>query len=1203
MYIYSFWRIYAGIVGPFILLVSCNSSLDHSPLFVAVSPEESGISFSNQIVENDTLNVIDYPYIYNGSGLGVGDVNNDGLKDLFFAGNLVENRLYLNRSSAKEGSTSGNFNFVDISKQAGITINRWCTGVAMVDINQDGHLDIYVSVANKFKREASRNLLFVNNGDGIPTFTEMASAYGLDDDGYSTQAAFFDYDRDGDLDMYLLTNGMESFNHNNTRPKKVNGEGISNDKLYRNEGIGPDGHPLYTDITQEAGILKEGYGLGITVNDINDDGWPDVYAANDFITNDLIWMNQGKEDSLITFSDKAPDYLKHQTHNGMGTDIADYNNDGLVDIIVLDMLPEDNQRQKTMLSKPNYEKFELTLDLNYTPQYMRNTLQLNNGKTPDGSMSFSEIGQLAGVYKTDWSWSSLFADYDNDGYRDLLITNGYVRDVTDLDYIMYQSSASQFGTQENRKAAVKELASKLKEAKIHNYIFKNQQDLTFADMSEAWGIATPSFSNGTVFADLDNDGDLDLVMNNINEPAFVYENKAESKGNHYLKIKLNGSGQNKAGLGSKITLWYNDQKQYHYHTVYRGYKSSVDSDPHFGLGQYAQLDSVWIEWPDGKTQQLYQIKADQTLSLSYEDAITQELPKTEKTKPLLTQSSFSGKLNYQHQENDFIDFRFQSLLPRMYSQDGPAIATGDLNGDGLDDFFVGGAQGFAGTFFTQRANGSFTEIKLKDAVNSEDMGALFFDADQDGDLDLYVVSGGNEYYEKHEAYQDRLYHNDGKGNFSRAELALPQMLSSGSCVTAADYDQDGDLDLFVGGRLRPQQYPLPPRSYLLRNDSGTFTDVTAEVAPELADIGLVTSALWTDYDNDGKADLLLAGEWMPITFLHNEEGHFVNATAETALPNTSGWWNSLIAGDFDHDGDMDYVAGNLGLNSKFKASDEEAVSIYVKDFDQNNTIDPIMAHYIMGEEYPVPPRDALLGQLIGLRRKFPRFEMYGQARFSDVFTEQELEDAYILKSRRLGSSYLENLGNGKFNIQELPMQAQFSPVYGMMTDDVDGDGNLDLLTVGNSYATETQTGYYDAGIGNVLLGNGKGGFVPMPMQSSGFFVDSDAKAMVSLLGNDQKVSYLISSNADSLKAYTLTTSMTEMMIIPLEKDDFYASIALKDGSSYRQEFHYGEGYLSQSTRNFCIDTALLEKITLYNFQGQSRVIKPQLDELSQQHTP
>lgn len=1185
-----FWKSCSGIVLVLTIL-SCKDSAQQASLFEAISPEESGISFANQITENDTLNVIDYPYIYNGSGVGVGDFNNDGLKDLFFAGNMVSSRLYLNK---------GNMQFEDISESAGITTDHWCTGVAMVDINQDGYLDIYVSVANKFNREASRNLLFVHNGTDPPTFTEMAQAYGLDDDGYSTQAAFFDYDRDGDLDMYLLTNGMEPFNHNNPRPKKVNGEGISNDKLYRNEGTGADGHPVFKDVSREAGILKEGYGLGIAINDFNLDGWPDIYAANDFITNDLMWINNGHLlDTFPTFTDKAPDYLKHQTHNGMGTDVADYNNDGLVDIMVLDMLPEDNQRQKSMLGKPNYEKFLMALNLGYTPQYMRNTLQLNNGPAPDGSLSFSEIGQLAGVYKTDWSWSALFADYDNDGHRDLLITNGYVRDITDLDYIMYQSSASQFGTQESRKASVKELAAQLKAAKVHNYVYRNKHDLTFEDKSEEWGLATPSFSNGAVFADLDNDGDLDLVMNNINDPAFLYENKAETKGNHYLKIQLKGSAQNQAGLGSKITIWYDGQQQYHYHTIYRGYTSSVDADPHFGLGSYSQVDSLWIAWPDGKTQRLSRMKADQTLLLEYANARDQALPQVNQPQPLFEQVNDQIALDYRHQESEFIDFRYQSLLPRMYSQDGPALAVGDINGDGMDDFYVGGASGFAGTFFIQQTDGTFEKKILEDAIRSEDMGALLFDADQDGDLDLYVVSGGNEFHEKHEAYVDRLYLNDGQGNFTRAEEALPDMLSSGSCVIAADYDQDGDLDLFVGGRLRSQNYPLPPRSYLLRNDGGKFTDVTAEIAPALTNIGLVTTALWTDYDGDGKADLLVAGEWMPLTFLHNEGGTFKDATSETTLPNTSGWWNSLLAGDFDQDGDIDYVVGNLGLNSKYKASEQEPVSLYAKDFDQNKSIDPVMAYYIMGEEYPAPSRDALIGQIAHMRRRFPQFEMYGQARFADVFTEQELEDAYVLQSTRMESSYLENLGNGKFAIQALPIEVQFAPMYGLLAEDVNGDGHLDLLSVGNSYATETETGYDDAGIGYVLIGNGKGSFTSSSLQESGFFVDSDAKALVSMMGQNQQPYYLISSNQDSLKVFTLTQPSADLMMISLKEDDFYASVELKNGSTYRHEFHYGQGFLSQSSRSFCIHTDQMEKITIFNYQGESRVIMLQAGELSQ----
>lgn len=1177
---HSFWKSCLSVTLTLFLAFACQSVPDEPPLFREIPPEESGIAFTNQIEENDTLNVIDYAYIYNGGGLGVGDFNNDGLQDLFFAGNQVANRLYLNK---------GAFQFEDVSEHANIGINRWCTGVSLVDINDDGWLDAYVSVANKFNRQASRNLLFINQGNdknGIPSFREMSAEYGLDDDGYSTQAAFLDYDRDGDLDMYLLTNGMEGFNHNNTRPKKINGEGISNDRLYRNDGPGSAGHPVFTDVSREANILKEGYGLGITVNDFNMDGWPDIYCANDFITNDLMWINQGDG----TFVDMAPEYLKHQTHNGMGADVADYNNDGLVDIVVLDMLPEDNQRQKTMLGKMNYDKFLLNLSFDYTPQYVRNTLQLNNGSTPDGDLSFSEIGQLAGIYKTDWSWSSLFADYNNDGLRDLLITNGYVKDVTDLDYIMYQSSASQFGSQATRDKKRKALTSRLKSAKIHNYIYQNEGDLTFADRSEAWGIAKPSFSNGTIFADLDNDGDLDLVMNNINDPAFVYENTSEKLQHRYLRLQLQGPEQNRAGLGSKVTIWYEDRQQYHYHTTYRGYKSTLESAIHFGLGAYSRVDSLLIEWPDGKKQVMRDITADQALSLRYADAKKIELPRSAPQPALLSESH---KLKHLHRENEFVDFKYQSLLPRMYSKDGPALAVGDINGDGLDDLFIGGAKEHPSVLKIQQADGSFREQMMEDAVLSEDMGALFFDADQDEDLDLYVVSGGNEYYEGHEAYRDRFYRNDGLGNFQRDTTAIPKIMSSGSAVTAADYDQDGDLDLFVSGRLRPHHYPLPPRSYLLQNQGGSFTDITAEVAPELAEIGMITAALWTDYDSDGLPDLMLCGEWMPITFMHNEEGKLVNRTPQSGLVNTEGWWNSLIAKDFDKDGDLDYIAGNLGLNTKYKASAKQPVSLYVKDFDMNNTIDPIMARYIMGEEYLDAPRDAVIGQIVDMRRRFPTYESYGNTRFSDAFTEQDLEGATVLKSKTMKSSYLENLGNGKFNIRELPLQAQIAPLYGMLAEDVNDDGHTDLLAVGNSYATEANAGWYDAGIGCVFLGNGQGGFIHQNMQQSGFLVDTDAKAAVTLIGQDQRPHYLFSSNSDSLKSYTLNSLPENMMIIPLRSDDFYAEIVLDDGRSYQEEFHYGEGYLSQSSRQWCLNREGVEQVTIYNFRGESRNVNPE----------
>lgn len=1168
------------------LCLACNTQ-EPSHLFSLLKPEHTGITFANTITEYDSFNVIDFPYIYNGSGVGVGDVNNDGLDDIFFAGNMVNDRLYLNQ---------GNFAFKDVTDQAGININRWSTGVSMVDINQDGWLDIYVCVANKFDQKQSKNLLYINNGvskEGSPAFTESAEAYGLADDGYSTQAAFFDYDQDSDLDMYLLTNGMESFNHNNSRPKKVNGEGISNDRLYENTGVASNGHPVFKDVSQQANILKEGYGLGVAITDINQDGLPDIYASNDFISNDLLWINQGKDSSgQTTFIDKAPEYLKHQTYNGMGADVADYNNDGLADIIVMDMLPEGNQRQKSMIGKPNYDKFMLNLKLDYTPQYVRNTLQLNNGMTSQGKLSFSEIGQLAGIYKTDWSWSALFSDYDNDGYQDLLVTNGYGKDITDLDYIVYASSSSQFGTQATKKEKTKSLSADLKEVLIHNYIFRNNHDLTFTDKSLAWGMTEKSISNGAAFADLDNDGDLDLVMNNINAPAFVYENKAETLGHHFLRVQLKGPAGNQGGLGTTLRIWQDSMMQYRYHAVHRGYVSTMENTVHFGLGANRQVDSLEVIWPDGNRQILINPATDQVLTVDYQQALPDTSRSLPEPAPMLEHTTRQAGLNFRHQETDFVDFKYQALLYRKYSQDGPGIAVGDINGDQLDDMYVGGAKGQSGSFFIQQASGRFEEKKLMQDQDCEDMGTLFFDADSDGDLDLYIVSGSNEYYEKHPAYQDRLYINDGQGNFTKDTESLPKMLTSGSCVVAGDYDQDGDLDLFVGGRIRPQQYPLPPQSYLLRNDGDTFTDVTPAIAPEMQNMGMVTTALWTDFNQDGLVDLLVAGEWMPLRFFANQQGKLQEVTASTGLTNTEGWWNSLSSGDFDQDGDIDYVAGNLGLNTRYKASAAEPVSLYTKDFDQNGEIDPVLSYYIQGKEYPAAPRDALIDQIVSMRRRFPLYEVYGKATISDVISEQELENAYVLKSKTMQSSYIENLGNGKFRLHALPLRAQFAPVYGTTTQDFNGDGHLDLMMVGNSYAADVQDGWYDAGIGVLLLGNGQGGFTPASLQESGFFVDADAKAMATYYSQNGQPHITITANQDSLQVWSPAEDI-ELLTVALRADEYYALITSKEGKVCRQEFYYGDAYLSQSSRHFLINPVDTKSIKLYDYQGNSREVLQQ----------
>ena len=1093
-----------------VLLTACQ---DSDTLFRRVPSTHTGITFANTITENDTLNVIDYAYLYNGSGVGVGDVNNDGLDDIFLAGNQVSSRLYLNQ---------GDFTFQDATEAAGVGTTRWATGVAMVDINQDSWLDIYVCVANKFDSAQSKNYFFINQGAEAPggevTFVDRAEAYGLADNGYSTQAAFFDYDLDGDLDMYLLTNGIEPFSQNTARPKKTQGEGLSNDKLYRNDTSPPGGG--FTDVTQQAGILTEGYGLGVAVNDINQDGWPDIYAANDFITNDLLWINNG--DGI--FIDRASNYLKHQTHNGMGSDIADFNNDGLVDIVVLDMLPEDNFRQKMMFGKPNDERFKLNLHYGYTPQYVRNTLQLNNGFTPKGEPSFSEIGQLAGVFKTDWSWSALFADFDNDGYRDLLITNGYAKDVTDMDYASYRASASQFGTEETKRKKAIELAELLKEAKVHNYVFKNNRDLTFADASAEWGMNVPSFSNGTAFTDLDNDGDLDLVMNNINDEAFVYENTLkESPENNYLRIQLAGPPANPAGLQASVRLRYDAQQQYHYHSVYRGYKSTVESTIHFGLGTYKSIDSVEITWPDGKYQLIKDVPANQVLNVRYQDAANTPPSPPAPATPLLSDVSSSLSFRYQHRDQDFIDFKYEPLLPRRYSQDGPGLAVGDINADGADDFYVGGAKGQAGHLFVQQPDGSFTMQLLPGDSLYEDMGAVLFDADQDGDNDLYVVSGSNEFVENHPGYRDRFYRNDGQGNFTEDSTAIPSITTSGSCVKAADYDQDGDMDLFVGGRLRPKHYPLPASSYVLRNEGGRFVNATPEVAPQLIDLGLVTDALWTDFDRDNRLDLIVVGEWMPITFFRNDGERLTNVTEATQLPNTTGWWNTLVADDFDQDGDPDYIVGNLGLNTKYKASATQPVCLYTKDYDKDGRIDPILSYYVMGTEYPAAFRDALSDQMNAMRRRFPKYEIYGRTTLAEMFAPEEMEGAYTLRAERLTTSYLENQGNGTFTIRDMPMITQAAPIYRMVTDDLNNDGYTDVLMVGNSYATEVHLGRYDAFIGQALLGDGTDHFRSLSLGESGFYVDTDAKDMVKLERNGNPL-WLVASNNDSLKVFAKTST-------------------------------------------------------------------------------
>ena len=1137
------------------LLAGCGKH-DEKTLFQLLPSSDTGISFKNELTETDSFNVLSFEYIYNGAGVGVGDVNNDGLSDIFFAGNMVSSSLYLNK---------GNFKFDDITERASMNTNVWCTGVSMIDINQDGLLDIYVStIQPHVNKPPVPNLLFLNRGvnqEGIPVFEEVAAKVGLADSSYATQAAFLDYDLDGDLDMYLLTNALESFNRNQIMELRNDGTGKSVDKFYRNEGL-INGLPVFREVSREVGVQAEGWGLGIVVNDINRDGYPDLYIANDFMSNDQLLINTGDG----KFVNSIRSMLKHQEQNGMGIDIADINNDALNDIVVLDMLPDDNLRQKTMFSTIGYDRFGLFRERGYEYQYIRNVLQLNNGNN-----SFSDIGYLSGVYATDWSWSSLFADFDNDGYRDLFVGNGYRKDVTDQDFIAYGKELSMFTTDKNRMNSIRKELEMLPGVRKPNFLFRNNGDLTFTNKAKEWGLDQPSYSNGAAYADLDNDGDLDLVTNNINDEAFVYRNDlitGEAMGDqHFLRIKLQGGKGNIEAYGTKIAVYAAGQVHYVEHQTIRGYKSTVENIEHVGLGKVpsGKVDSITVLWPGGKSQVLRNISVNQIISVQSSNAVATHEQRTPSV-AILTESHETVGIQYQHREIEFVDFlEGQFLLPHKHSQGGPGITVGDVNSDGLDDFIVGGSAGKQAKIFLQQNKGLFKTDSLPTKV-AEDMGVLLFDADNDGDQDLYCVSGSSEFKGDKLNYQDRFYRNTGKGKFEYDVSALPELTSSGSCVVANDFDHDGDLDLFVGGRVVPMRYPETPESYLLVNrGDGKFDNQTSKFSSTLGNAGLVTSAIWSDVNNDDWTDLVVVGEWMPITFFINDKG---KSFTPLILENSTGWWNSISGGDFDNDGDIDYIAGNLGRNSVYKASVDEPVTIYAKDFDGNGSFDPILCRYIQGKEYPVHPREALTGQIASLRGVVQHYSQYGGMGIQDLFSKEKLANSIVLKSTMFSSVYVQNNGNNKFEIKPLPSKAQFSPMFGTMITDLDEDGNLDILSVGNSYACEVLSGYYDAGIGNYLQGDGNGNFKAVPVTQSGFFVDGDAKAMAKLISKEGKELLLVTQNRDNLKVFTKPGKITSgaESVVRLKPDDEYVIIELANGKKRKEELYRGNGYLSSSSR-------------------------------------
>lgn len=1091
-------------------------------LFSKLSSSESGIHFNNEIHDTDSTNSLINEFGYMGGGVGIGDFNNDGLKDIVFTANQVSCRIYINKDNNK---------FEDITEKAGLTTNVWATGVSIVDINNDGYDDIYICTYGKNLLHRSKNLLFINQHN--LTFKEEATEYGLADTGYSSQAVFFDYDRDGDLDMYLAN---YLFNNSNVSanyvvPRDRSGNSLANDRLYRNDGDSSHiGHPVFKDVTITAGIKEDGYGLGVTVSDFNNDGWPDIYVADDFISNDDLWLNN-KNGTFTNCIDKA---LRHQSYSSMGVDAADLNNDGLPDIVTLDMMPEFNERKKTSYSFMNYERYQSERLRGYEPEFMRNMLQLNNGNRYRGDTSlpfFSEIGQLAGISQTDWSWSVLLADFNNDGWKDMHITNGVGRDFINADFLEFSNQTFDAVTdKKEQQKLIKEKLASLNPVNLSNYLYINNQDYFFKDSSEDGGINEPSLSNGAAYVDLDNDGDLDLVVNNINKEAFVFINKTIQKSeliqSHFLKLILKGNDNNKHAFGTKICLYANDAMQMQEQNPVRGYYSSVDQDIIFGLGASSKIDSLIAVWPDGKKIILKDISADSNLVLSQSTASLNDNVDKSVSSFLFSDITSALGIQYRHTEYEFNDFANQRLLPQKYSQLGPFITTGDINGDGSIDFFVGGAANFSGKIFTQGSNQLFKPKSIVDSEKKveEDMDCILFDADNDKDLDLLITYGDSQQPENSEAFRPKLFINDGKGNFSLKVNAIPPdvKLIAGA-VSAADYDGDGDLDLFIGGRVT-RKYPESPQSFILQNNDGVFSDVTTKVCPSLQKAGMITSSAWTDFDNDKQPDLIIAGEWMPVRFFKNNHGKLQEVTTNTGVDAMNGMWRSLAIADIDNDGDEDIIAGNLGLNCNYDVSKEQPMKLFAKDLDGNGSIDPIFFYYIKSDDgikylYPAINRAMFSEQVPAIKKQFLYAKDYSRASFDEIFSGNKKEGLLRLNCDETRSCYFENLGGGKFKKHILPIEAQFAPINSIVCDDVDGDGYKDLIMAGNEYQEEVMTGRYDASYGLYLKGSKSKGFQFVPSTKSGFIVEGDVKDMdLVTLSNHEKV-LLVAVNNDSLRAF------------------------------------------------------------------------------------
>lgn len=1063
-------------------------------LFEKISTESSGIDFRNDLTFDQKFNIYTYRNFYNGGGVGIGDINNDGLVDVYLSANQGPNKLFLNK---------GNFRFEDITAKAGVAGTKaWSTGVSLADVNGDGWLDIYVANSGDIAGDGKENELFINNGD--LTFTDKAAEFGVADRGFTTHAAFFDYDKDDDLDLYILNNSYQaigSFNlKKNERPKR---DSLGGDKLLRND----KGH--FVDVSEKAGIYGSviGFGLGVTVGDVDADGWQDIYVSNDFFERDYLYINNHDG----TFKEVLTDQMKSISGASMGADLADINNDAHPDIFVTEMLPWENNRLKTVTTFESWDRYNFSVQNDYYHQYTRNMLQMNNGNG-----TFSEIGRLAGVEATDWSWGALLFDMDNDGWRDIFVSNGIYQDLTNQDYLQYVSNEEVIRSiVSGGKVDYKKLVELIPSNAVPNQAFHNNHGIQFTEVSKEWGLNEPDFSNGAAYGDLDNDGDMDIVINNVNSQASLYRNNTDVNKSRYLKFVLTGRGGNTSAFGTRVTIQDKGQTFYGEQMPIRGFESSVDPRLNIGLGDRTAVEKITVQWPDGTAHVMNNVPTNQTITLTMGKDVSEPVASTATATKLF--EPIKGVIDYTHQEAPFVDFDRDRLIFQMLSNEGPRMSKADVNGDGLEDIFIGGAKESSGTLLVQQKGGTFRKTNEKvfeSDLSSEDMGSAFLDIDGDGDMDLYVCSGGNELPNSSSALEDRIYVNDGKGKFERQkQTVMSQKYESKSTVQAADYDGDGDMDLFVGERLRPFEYGRPCKGYLLRSEgNGTFTDVTKTDAPGLIGVGMITDAAWTDIDHDKDADLVLVGEYMPIKIFINDNGKLSDRTKEFGLEKTSGWWNRLEIADLDGDGFEDLIVGNLGLNSRLRASEQKPVCMYVNDFDQNGTVEQILCTFNGDKSYPLALRHDLLSQMPILKKKYLKYEFYRDQTITDIFTPEQLKNALKLEAFIFESGVFFNKQGKSLAFKALPVEAQLSPVYAIEAGDFNKDGNTDILLGGNQYRVKPELGRYDASYGTFLSGDGKGNFVTEPAET-GWNIDGEVRDIMTVNVGGRKVIVVARSNA------------------------------------------------------------------------------------------